>query len=1235
MSRITQIEAALGRLSGEEFQSFCDVLLRHIYDLPVHSPGKVIGKNKTRIGTPDSFIQLSKDTFAFAEMTTTQKDIGTKFKKDLTKCLDKMKTGVAVDNIKTVFLCCNITLEPKIRQNLTKWCATKSPETELVFYDIDSIKHEVYKYGKIAFDFLDISYDTGQVLSLSDFISETERKGTTQRNAFISQSEEFAKMQMSISQKNMLLLTGKAGSGKTRTGLEIIKAFKAENPEYEALCILSKNLPIHEDLQGYFLAGKKYIVLVDDANRLSNLKTVTEWSVSKRATVKLVLSLRDYTLPKTERFFKAENYAYDSFPLSNLSKDDAEQLLRDMGVKNSTCIHNLIDIAQGNARLLVMAAERALDTNDCNSLKKVADIYQKFYASMMSENFMSDKVLRQVLGIICFFRVLRKSNSKQNNKIYQVFGIDEQTFWEKVEELDRLEFIDFYEDRIIRIANQNLAYYFFYYTFIERADLNFSLLLEKYALDLSGKMRDNLNPIFNYLGYEEILEKISSKIKSAYRKINTDKEKIKYLELFGSEIITETLLFVMQKVQELPVSEKPDYKFSTVKVNSYRTESLISPYYNLISNLTDYSFEEYKIAVELIFSCLEKQPSILQEVIAYFSNITTFDQTDVRNGFRRQKFLFKFIFRRIDEKINDDLYVGMLFAISHKYLQIISFGNRRKNRRAINLTEEPVSNPRELNWQLRRELIIKILSLYQPYSISVLNFLENYHIHPNSKSKDIYSSDFNEYLFPFFNVNFDPENLRHCEIVIQMLKEARLANVVIPNRVVLKIKFRNQSALINKFVKLYFRLRRGRRTDYYNEVVNRFFKYYSSHDYRKLVDTLKEIVIYKKMQRRDLLETRLFLESVLLDLLNKDTDAFLNVLTYILKTGNKIEFFPFTSYHRIHEKFDFEVLQTLLDRHDFLLKDVWFFHFLVSVPESKINAFFAKRLKTFLKNSESSFSVVIHELGSYRKVIPGIIESLITITMERKDTHNSTHQLRGDEIFGQCFGELSTNMPLMQKFYIYCCENDESDFDEEGVFLEKILLVNPDFIFELVGYFNQNQYSFADSLKGKDYSFIWNRKDSFKTMSRLIDMSIVAESYVYGEHILCVFFSSTVNTTKLGTFCHNYFQVNINEVAELYELFRIINLSYPGKIMNYVEMLIKLNPPAKVISNLHYYPKQGSAWGSQAPWHRSDIKVRRKMISLLKGNIQYLQIIADLEYQIEEYKKGIKKEEEWSFTNDY
>jgi hypothetical protein len=102
MSKLTQIENALESINPGRFQALWDAYLNVRGYRNVNPIGRVLGDDKTRIGTPDSLVSLPNGNYVFGEWTTQKEGIADKFLADIAKCFNAAKTGIPKERIQEI-----------------------------------------------------------------------------------------------------------------------------------------------------------------------------------------------------------------------------------------------------------------------------------------------------------------------------------------------------------------------------------------------------------------------------------------------------------------------------------------------------------------------------------------------------------------------------------------------------------------------------------------------------------------------------------------------------------------------------------------------------------------------------------------------------------------------------------------------------------------------------------------------------------------------------------------------------------------------------------------------------------------------------------------------------------------------------------------------------------------------------------------------------------------------------
>src|SRR6185503_10338362 len=122
MSKLTLIEKELDSINPAGFQRLCDSYLKKRGYEHINPLGLLIGVDKVVIGTPDTLIPRLDGKYDFAEYSTHQRGLASKFADDIAKCFDESKTGIPIVRISGIILCHNARLTSEEEYALREKC---------------------------------------------------------------------------------------------------------------------------------------------------------------------------------------------------------------------------------------------------------------------------------------------------------------------------------------------------------------------------------------------------------------------------------------------------------------------------------------------------------------------------------------------------------------------------------------------------------------------------------------------------------------------------------------------------------------------------------------------------------------------------------------------------------------------------------------------------------------------------------------------------------------------------------------------------------------------------------------------------------------------------------------------------------------------------------------------------------------------------------------------------------
>ena len=454
MGRLQTIQNALISINDTVFQDLCDSLLFSINgNYTAYSrTGSQEGKQKTKKGTPDSFYRNRNGKYIFVEYSTNITSGISKLKNDIEKCIDVDKTGIPIQDIEKIILCFNFNLKPDEVKSLCN--VIGEARIELILYSLDSLSLELcLNHRDLVHDYLNISFDTGQVVSIERFVEEYDKasKGiaTPLNNPFVHREKELKELKEIISRDDLIILYGAPGVGKTKLALETIKDFAKENGSYEAYCISYKSSSLIEDLYQYLNEDKDYILFVDDANRIDSLGQVLGvYKAPRKGKLKILMTVRDYAYNILEK--SCREMQYESYEIKGLTDEQIIDIVKasPFEILNSLYHKEIIRIADGNPRLAIMAGLVAIEKQSLQVFHDSSDLFEKYFATFINDDGEFAKSINlKILGLIAYFYTLPYKNKDVITPILDDFEIEYNAFIEQIDILERLELVEIQYER--------------------------------------------------------------------------------------------------------------------------------------------------------------------------------------------------------------------------------------------------------------------------------------------------------------------------------------------------------------------------------------------------------------------------------------------------------------------------------------------------------------------------------------------------------------------------------------------------------------------------------------------------------------------------------------------------------------------------------------------------------------------------------------------------------------------
>ena len=1085
MSKINQIQNALRELDGGAFQKLADAYLFKKGYERLNPLGSVIGANKVRPGTPDTLISLPNGKYVFAEYTTQRQDVFEKFVSDLKKCFDETKTGVPLAKIEEVVLCHTSLLESEEEEALAALC--HSHGINLGIFGIGPLSNDLYqKYPGIARDFLGIEVDTGQIVSVEEFLTSYNKNKLATRldTKFHFREEEISEALRSLESGNLVLLSGPAGIGKSRLAVECCRQFQVTHPNYQVLCIFHRGPDLFTDLRIHFSAPGHYLILVDDANRISQFDYVVQLLMDQRndQSIKVIATVRDYALNAVrevaERFAPPVEIALQCFDDEKIKK-----LVEDeYGIRHHLYLDRITEIAKGNPRLAVMAAELANKENGLHSLSNAEELYEHYFASIRRDiEALSNPNVLRAAGIVAFFRAVDGSNEPMMRKITQGFNISGEAFWNAVERLHALEAVDLHRTDVVRTADQALTTYLFYLAFFKERVLDFSILLDRFFPAFRPRFIDALNPVLTIFDGKAICDVLRQPVKEIWekrQKAGDEKGILGLLDLFGFVAPTDTLLYIQEKIEEMPTEAAVLSPLTLRASSDFPTPSILS----VLRSFRHHDKVTFEIALDLVFAYLSKKPQELPRVVRLFTEFFGFTHESYAIHYAVQQVVIDKLWQHTENGANG-LLSRLFLAVAADYLKTHFHRSYSKGYTAITVFDFALSPSPALE-ALRQTIWNRLFQLYDipTFSEQVLALLQAHKPHGSEEEIAKIVEQDAACVLPFIQSSLSPDNFRHCLLVQDHLDQLDFRNV--PFKKALREKFKNETYAVYDLLCSNWLKHRNRELNHEEfcthkrERIRRRFAKATLPEYKELIGHCIEI---ERACEKKYCQCHLSPEMnrIFHDVAVRDADSYIDVFYYYLECGDPFALVPDSHIELlIRFKGAAGALETLT-RSDHPRKHRWLFGFYRNLPAEDVSAERLSQLYSLYQEAKpEDLPYSFDLLQKYRHLDPHVMTRVVRIIVEKAERGENytialqevfSHPLQTSEELMALFGE---DLKILKRAYLLGFAADSSS-DHDGAIFSRLLDIDHEFLQEFIDQTYEESHDLGWYTHTRNFSFLW------------------------------------------------------------------------------------------------------------------------------------------------------------------
>jgi len=1108
-------------------------------------------------------------------------------------------------------------------------------------------KIEVKEGG--AVNFYNNPSNTEQILDYESFIKVYNKsKFSTPLDIDLQfRSKEIEQFSKSISKSKILLITGIAGIGKTKFALEECNTFAKSNG-YIFKAILGRSADLFNDIKSSFDTDDNFIILIDDANRVSvALDYILNYHSEKvqNGNIKIVLTVRDYAKDKINEKIPFE-IRNQEIILKELEDTEISDIVKsNFNISNPSFLERITSIAKGNPRLAIMASIVAEETNSLESLYDVTSLYDKYFSSIKQDidNF-SDSQLLLTISIISFFRVIDKENDHQVEPIEKAFNLSMEDFWRSVDILHNLEVVDLYENSVVKISDQILSMYLFYKAVFVDKQVKIDIFLEHFFIMYQNKFIDILNPLLDIFNVQNISNVLRKPIDNLWEKYENDENNlIKIMKTFWFLKKDEILLFCSKKINNL---EKENIDIDSIKIwedisNNQKEDKILE-----LLSMFKYS-NEIEIAIELIIEYFKKKPTKFLEVITILTKRFGYRYDSYQYDYKQEEILIDTLWK-FSKNGEDELLSKLFIRVSSELLKVEFEETKYKGNRTYQNIRYKLVERESIRIQ-RDNIFEKVFSLYSKdfYQKDILALINKYpELLGHLGISKVEEWDKNNIL-NFMDKNLDNHLYEDCIIVEKILKNYDRCNIKYD--VKLKEKFKHhycdiKNILMLDSIDISLENKEEKKTDWTvieeikKERLLNLVEGYSIDEWQNLFDVSK--VIYSSNVDREEYKLKNNLEILFNLLLKIDRGLYIEVFTHYLKLENP--FFLSLNIRPLIDILGKNKAYNLLKKYAYNGKNSYLFGFFISLKNNEIGIVEVERLLRLYK--ESKIKDITHNLDyieTYLDIQDDLFIQIVSIVLKKskKDNKYIAHILTSlfnpyTKLFHKIEEYFQNNTELLKEVYLVSNKQEQHcDHTKEG--LNKILNIDKSFLKDyLESYFEEKKYISSHNISG-DYTLLWEREEYKDVFLTLIDtmFEITTHQKLYnGAEVIKTFFSKDIDG-RVNSLLKKYITLYSTNEQKMIFIFELISELPEEIIIEMTKHFLEENSSFEIFKKLSFSPKMQSWSGSRIPSLQKELDFYNIILNSMQG-IKFLEHKQNIKNKKSYILQKIEQEKKRDFMDD-
>lgn len=1037
--------------------------------------------------------------------------------------------------------------------------------------------------------------------------------------------------------EDVVILSGSAGVGKTRLALNYLKNY-VNDENGKVYCICSNALPIYEDLKLFLNTPGNYFLFIDDANQLSGLKHIIRYTCMKEEgyNVKILITVRDYALQKVKNDV-LNITSYEVVNVSVFTDDEIKEILKaSFGISNKYYQDRIIRIAEGNARIAVLAGKLACSSNRLDSIDDVSQLYEDYYRSTLEDNeLLANKDLCITAGIIAFLEAIHLEHIDTLLPILSEEKLDRDSFTENVRMLHDCEVVDICNDKAVYFSDQCLSNYLLKYVFFDKKLLSLSQMIKTCFPNYRERTVFSLNTLTNIFRNKELINFVQKEIQLLWDEFSRENSPIffEFVKAFFPINPTETLLILQNKIES---EQKTVCDMNEIDIKKGQNLQYVkNDFINILGGFAN--LDDLPAACDLFFQYYLKRPDLFMEFYNAIDTYFGICWNSLHNDYYTQITFFKKIIE-YSNNWEQELIAILFLKIAEKFLKLkFSPAEQGRNDTFVIyqiplIMSEGVKKYRKLIWES-----LYSLSKIEKYREKVKEILSSYGGIIEDVSMPILEYDL-KYIELILKSNFAPDKLTNCILA------SRLARVF--NRINAFCESTFSQYLEEDDFKLYRLLERSdyvkdsyeKNKEEKQQSISRYVIGCDLEKFKKLIDVCSDAYDLDSHSSWEISEGL----RIAFDTIVDNNGYFVDAIKYYLKKDTPKNLLPYKLVNSLFSLLSDSEVYEIIVGGEYSQKNAWIYAYYHELPAELIKEKHLKGLYDFLKdNSDKDItSSTIRDLDfldKYKVIDDQVFIKSCEIILAKNEYSPFTPYIYFRHLFNyhnnspqEVIRKFGSNLNLLEEIYCFMLSYDKYH-DYDGQFLREIYRVKPTILDKYIEYLINNCNKFCSDNKQRDCVF-FDLDNFLEIYNKVFEQLIINCTYceITVPHFLETLLLENENKpdliAKQDEWICQCIQLFSKDKTKMYCLFSVISKFEIERSKKYVDIFLHNNTLFDDFEKIPLMPTSLSWTGSIVPMYFGWIEFLESLLPSLIG-LKWIKHKNYIERQIRWLRDKIESEQ--------